>query len=338
MGLIDPQIRANNEHLLRCLTDPDRSVRKEAAETVSEYLRISNREDGFASQILPEKNITAANLDRQADTPDPVVVIDIEPESAGAYTVPFATGPQTVAIEAGRYPVFLKRIESKRYQSDKNRLLTWNMDIKEMFKDLLIKDISDVEDGMLMATVERIVGEAGVNQVNPLLDACQWTTQGPLTRQALSNARKGLPATNKKLDATLGLVNNLTIWDIPALERGEVGGDLAQDMFLNGMGEARVMKLDLKVTIKSDLVQTNDLYQFAAPKYMGEFLILDELVMSTELLNYMIEFWAYKCVGMAIKNIASVCKASFTDYAVDWETGGVQGSASRLPEAGGDLS
>lgn len=333
MGLLDAQTRVNNEHLIHCLTSADVGVRKEAAEAVTDYLRVDNREDGFSDQILPHKPITAANLDRQADTPDPVVIIDIEPESAGAYTVPFATGPQTRTIEAGRFPVFLKRIESARYQSERNRLLTWNMDIKQILKDLLMKDIHRVQDSMLMATTERLLTAVPINTVNPAVEACQWTTQGPLSRASLAYARKGLPSTNRHLNATVGLINNLTVWDIPTLTRNEVGGDLAEEMFINGATMKKVAGLDLIITNKTDLVKTNDLYQFAAPEYTGVFLVLDDTVLSTEYTHYMLEFWAYKCVGMAIRNIAALCKTSFTDYAVDWETGDAAGSASSLPES-----
>ena len=83
MPLISPEIRTANETLLKCLTSNDSAVRKEAADMVSDYLRLKNREDGFARKILPPQTITSSNLDRQVDTPDPVVVIDMEAESAG---------------------------------------------------------------------------------------------------------------------------------------------------------------------------------------------------------------------------------------------------------------
>ena len=143
---MSPEIRSANETLLKCLTSNDSAVRKEAADMVSDYLRLKNREDGFARKILPPQTITSANLDRQVDTPDPVVVIDMEADSAGAQTIPFGTGPMSVNIEAGRYAVFLRRVISKRYQSDVARLLTWNMDIRQMLKDFLLKDYTFMEN------------------------------------------------------------------------------------------------------------------------------------------------------------------------------------------------
>lgn len=319
MSLMSPEIRSANETLLKCLTSNDTAVRKEAADMVSDYLRLKNREDGFARKILPPQTITSANLDRQVDTPDPVVVIDMEADSAGAQTIPFGTGPMSVNIEAGRYAVFLRRVISKRYQSDVARLLTWNMDIRQMLKDFLLKDIQGTEDKGLMTTVNRIVGEQ--NKVNPATGACGWITAGPLNRVSFAHARKGLPSTNKRLNATIGLINNITIWDIPALTRDEIGGDLAEKLFIDGEAPGKVMGLDLIVTIKNDLVADNDMYQFADPKYVGNFLVLEDIILSTENVNYFIEFFGYEMVGAAIRNVAAVCKTSFTGTAVDWRVG-----------------
>ena len=103
MSLQAPDIRENNKVLLDLLMDKNQC--KEAADSVRDYLRIRNREDGMTGKILPRTNITSANLDRQVYTPDPVVVNDIEAESAGAETIAFGTGPKTVMIDAQRYAV-----------------------------------------------------------------------------------------------------------------------------------------------------------------------------------------------------------------------------------------
>lgn len=331
MPYVNEAVRQENEHLLSCLRSQDSAVRKEATDLLEDYLRLKNREGGFMDSILPPTPVTSANLDRQHDTPDPVMIVDMEPESAGAHSVPFVTGPKTVMIEAGRFPVFFKRIMSARYQQDVARLLTWNMDIKGILKDFLLKDIQERKDRGFMATVEGIVGAQAINTVNDAVEACQWTTQGTLDRTSLMQARKGLPATNCRLNPSIALVNNITILDIPKLTRDEVGGDLAQEMFLNGTAPATVGGFNYIVTIKADLVKDNDMYIFAEPKYTGGNWVLEDIVLSTENINFMIEFFGYTMIAAAIRNIAAVCKVSFTDHQVDWRTGGAQGSVTNLP-------
>lgn len=317
MSLTAPNIRENNKVLLDLLQD--KAQCKQAADEIRDYLRIRNREDGLTGKILPRTNITSANLDRQVDTPDPVVVNDIEAESAGAETIAFGTGPKTVMIDAQRYAVVFKRIESKRYQQDINRLLTWNMDIKEQLKDFLLKDIQYQEDAGFLGACKRIVGTA--NTVNPVVDSCLWTTQGPLDRTSIAQARKGLQSTNRHLTATVGLINDVTVWDIPKLNRNEVGGDLAEKMFTDNNVLSQIMGLRMVVTIKHELVPDNDLWQFADPKFLGDYLVLDDIILSTETINYWIEFFGYECIGMAVKNIAALCRTSFTGTATDWRTG-----------------
>lgn len=331
MPYIQEDVRQANSQLLNCLRSNDPAVRKEAADMVRDYLRMMNRENSFAESILPATPVTAANLDRQVDTPDPVCIIDMEPTSAGAHSVPFNTGPKTQMIEAGRFPVFFKRLESKRYQQDVARLMTWNMDIKGILKDFLLKDINDQKDYGLISVVEGIVGAQGVNTVNPEIGACQWTTQGPLNRSSLMQARKGLPTTNRRLNAAIGLINSVTILDIPKLKTDEVGDNMAENMFLEGKAPVKIAGLDYVVTIKADLVKDHDMYLFAAPEYTGVNLVLEDIILSTDTINYMIEFFGYTMIGMAIRNIAAVCKVSFTDSPTDWRTGGVEGSVSNLP-------
>lgn len=323
MSIVDPNIRESNAVLIEGLRNE--ATRKEAADTVRDYLRIRNREDGMVGKILPRTNITSAQLDRQVDTPDPVVVNDIEADSSGADVVAFGTGPKTVMIDAGRYAVVFKRIESRRYQQDVNRMLTWNMDIKQQLKDFLLKDIQYAEDAGFIAACNSIVGD--VNTVNENVESCLWTTQGPLDRVSFSNARKGLQATNRHLRSTIGLMNDLTVWDIPKLNRNEIGGDLAEKLFTDGNIMTNVMGLNLVVTIKNELVADNDLWQFANPEYLGDFLVLDDIILSTENINFWIEFFGYETIGMAIKNIAALCRTSFTGTATNWRTGAPDGNA-----------
>ena len=333
MSYISEDVRQANANLLSCLRSNDSTVRKEAADVVTEYLRLQGRENSFAEDLLPQTAVTSANLDRQVDTPDPVIIIDMEPTSAGAHSVPFGTGPKTQMIEAGRFPVFFKRLESKRYQQDVARLMTWNMDIKGILKDFLLKDINDQKDYGLISIVEGIVQSQAINTVNATIGACQWTTQGPLNRSSLMQAKKGLPTTNRRLNASIGLVNAITILDIPKLNRLEAGGDLAEKMVLDGKAPVELGGMRYITTIKADLVKDHDMYLFAEPQYTGVNFVLENIILSTESINYMIEFFGYTMIGMAIKNIAAVCKVSFTDYAVDWRTGGREGYATNLPVA-----
>jgi len=316
---MDPDVRLLNETIVNGLTSTDDVLRKQAKEGVDDWLRIKMREDGFARRILPPVPVTPADLDRQVDTPKPVIVKDQEPNSAGAYTVPFGTTPMDHYIMGPRYRVMFDRILSRRYNSDVNNLLTYDMDIRQILNDFLLKDIMAEEDRKFMAVVDSIVGVA--NTVDATLESCQNITVGPLTRQSLAHSRKGLPSTNRHLNASVALVNNITIWDVVALGRDDIGGDLAEELLVNGFAERQIMGLKWAITIKTDLVSDDELYMFAEPKYTGDFFVLDDVTISTKHEDYFIEFFAYECIGATIQNTASCAKVSFVGSQVDWRTG-----------------
>lgn len=318
--IINPETRLLNETLLNGFTSSDTMLRKQAQESVDSYLRLKMREDGIFRKILPPVPVTPSDLDRQVDTPKPVIIKDMEPTSAGAYTIPFMTTPMDHYVRARRYRVMFDRIASKRYVYDVNNLLTYDMDIRAILNDFLLKDIMYEEDRKFMVVVNAIVGT--INTPNATLAACQHINAGSMSRAAISHARKGLPSTNRHLNPAIALVNNITIWDVVgAFSRNEAGGDLAQDMILNGFMEKKVAGLDWAITIKTDLVADDIMYQFAEPKYTGDFFVLDDITVSTKHEDYIIEFFAYESIGATIQNIASVCKVDFSGSAHDWRTG-----------------
>jgi hypothetical protein len=294
-------------------------LRKEAEENTSDYLRLRLREDGFTRRFFNPATVTPADLDRQVDTQKPVIVKDMEPNSAGAYSLPFNTTPMDNYLVAPRYRVMFDRIESRRYYADVNNLLTYEMDIRQIMNDFILKDIMAEEDRKFMLVVETIVGT--VNTPNPLLGSCQYINAGALNRQSISHAMKGLPSTNRHLNPAKALVNNILIWDVVGLPREEIGGNLAEELFVDGFAERTIMGLPWAITIKTDLVADKDVYMFAEPKFLGDFMILDDVTLSSKTEDYMLSFFAYECVGGTIMNAAAVCKVSFTDSQKDWRTG-----------------
>jgi hypothetical protein len=316
---VDPKIKAVNESVVNGLTHSDPYLQKEAENGVNDYLRLRAREDGFTRRIQPPVKVNPGDLDRQVDTVKPVIVKDMEPNSAGAYSVPFGTTPMDHYIMGPRYRVMFDRILSRRYNADVNDLLTYDMDIRQILNDFLLKDIMAEEDRKFMLVADSIVGV--VNTVSAILGSCQHLTVGAMTRQSLAHANKGKDSTNRHLNAAIGLVNNITIWDVVALDRTAVGGDLAEELMVNGFAERQIMGIKWAITIKTDLVEDDELYMFAEPKYTGDFFELDPITLSSKHEDYMLEFFAYESVGATIQNIAAVCKAVFSGTQRDWRTG-----------------
>ena len=140
----EPTAKEINSALLGMLDTP--GMEKQAQDAVNDYIRVRMREDGFARRILPPVQITNDELDRQVDTDKPVKVVDKEPQSPGAISVPFATLPINRYIRGPRFRVMFDRIMTPRFTKDIDELRTYDMDIRQIMSDNAIKDMLAEEE------------------------------------------------------------------------------------------------------------------------------------------------------------------------------------------------
>ena len=320
--MLNTDVTARNEKVINGLRSDNPGIQKEAQNGVNDYLRLRAREDGFHRRIQPPIDVTPADLDRQVDTVKPVIVKDMEPDTPGAISVPFGNVPINYYIDAPRYRIMFDRIMSHRFIADVANLLTYDLDIRQIFNDLMLKDILAEEDRKYIAVADTAVGALNdfASARFAEVGAAGFIEVGTMDRAALAFAMEGLPSTDRHLNPATALINNVTIWQVVALTREEVGGDLAQEMFMNGFAERQIMGLTWMITIKTDLVPRNIVYYFAAPKFLGDFYVLEDVTVSVKHENFMFEMFAYEMIGATLKNTAAVAKAQFTAGAVptDW--------------------
>ena len=289
----------------------ERGLEKQAQDAVNEYIRVRMREDGFTRRIIPPVQITNDELDRQVDTDKPVKIVDKEPNSPAAISVPFATLPMNRYIRGPRFRVMFDRVMTPRFTKDIDELRTYDMDIRQILSDNAIKDMLAEEDGKFILTVNSLLGAAG-STVAETGTIQHRNISGGVTRDNVAQAMKVLPQTPSHLNAATVLINNVTIWDVVKWGRDEVGGDLAQELLTRGFAEREIMGVRFIVTIKRDLVPDGTIYMFAEPKFLGKFFVLEDTTMYIDRKAFMLEFFAYQSVGCAIANVAAVARVNFT--------------------------
>ena len=297
-----------NETLFEQLSTP--GMEKTAVDAINDFTRTKMREDGFLRRILPPLQISNDELDRQVDTDKPVKVVDKEPDSPASISVPFATLPQNVYIRGPRYRVHFHRIVSPRFTKDVDELRTYSMDIRQVLSDNAIKDMLAEEDGKFIAAVDSCVGAAGSSPATS--GTIQHQALGAtINRSTIAEMMKILPRTPSRLETQTVLVNNLLVKELLKLDRAAIGGDLSQDLLLNGWAEGTISGAKLVVTIKQDLVGDNDAYLFADPKFIGKFFMIEDTTMYVKREAYMLEFFAYETIGATIGNTSGVGRAVF---------------------------
>jgi hypothetical protein len=306
----DVPARVLNEAVISQLTSDDPRVVKEAQDAINDYTRMQMREDGFTRRVIPPVTITNDELDRQVDTDKPVKVVDKEPDSPAAVSVPFATLPLNRYIRGPRYRVMFDRILTPKFVKDVDELRTWDMDIRQILSDNSIKDMLAEEDGKFILTVNTIL--LGKGTIIPETGVAQYVgIAGGVTRDTLAEAMKVMPRTPRRLNVATVLINHVTIWDVVKFGRDEVGGDLSQDLFRTGFTLRELMGVRFIVTIKRDLVADDTIYMFAAPKFLGKFFVLEDTTMYIDRKAFMLEFFAYESIGCAIANVAAVARVDF---------------------------
>lgn len=309
-ALTQDMSKALNEAMFEKLASRDPLMEKEAIDAVNDYTRTKMRENGFYRQIMPPLTLTNDELDRQVSTDKPSKVVDKEPDSPAAISIPFATLPMNVYIRGDRYLVTMDRIVTPRFTKDVDELRTWIMDIRQVLSDNAIKDMLAEEDGKFLTAVNTAM--VGANTVVPTSGVVQYETiAGGITRENLWDAMKVMPNTPSNLEVHTCLVNNITIKEVCKFGRNEQGGDLAQDIMKDGWSSADYMGKQWIVTIKKDLVATNSLYMFADPKFIGKNYQLEDTTMYIRREAYMLEFFAYETCGGTIGHTSGLARVDF---------------------------
>lgn len=288
-----------NEAVFAKLNSRDPLMVKQAEDAVNEFTRTRMRESGFLREIIPQTPISNDQLDRVVWTDKPMKVVDKEPDSPAAISLPFATLPMNLYIRGPRYLVMMDRIVTPRFTKDVDELRTWIMDIRQVLSDNAIKDMLAEEDGKLITAVNTAIVGAGVTV--PTSGVVQHEQfGGGVTRDSLWDMLKAMPSTPSRLEVHTVLCNNITIKDVCKFGRTEMGGDMSQDIMKTGWSLQEFMGKRWIITIKSDIVPTNTFYHFSDPKFIGKHFSLEDVTMYIRREAFMLEFFAYQTSGATI--------------------------------------
>jgi hypothetical protein len=308
--LTKEESQAVNESLFEKLASRDPIMEKEAIDAVNDFTRTKMREDGFLRRLMPPVPISNDELDRQVSTDKPVKVVDKEPDSPAAISIPFATLPMNLYIRGPRYLVMLQRITTPRFTKDTDELRTWIMDIRQVLSDNAIKDMLAEEDGKFITAFNTAL--VGQGAVVPTSGTVQWQKLcGGITRDTVCDMLKIMRLTPSNLSTKTCLINNITVLELMKWGRTEMGGDLSQDVMKNGWTLQEFAGVNWMVTIKKDIVRTNSVYMLADPKFVGKHYTLEDVVMYIRREAYMLEFFAYETNGATLGHTSGLARADF---------------------------
>lgn len=303
---------AYNRGLVDRLDSGDTQLVKAAADSLNDYTRMILREEGFMRKVMPPKTITASDLDKTLTDNEGYKIVNREPFSPGAVTVPLNQLPKNFYLKTSKYPVYLTRITTPRATLDVDTLTAADIDVRQIVSDNMIKDIMLEEDTKFVSAINTALGGAA-GTVLATTGVSQWQEiDGGIDRESLPDMIKVMRNTRAAISPTRAVVNQITVLDIIKWGRDEIGGDLAQELLQNGYSEQKLLGLEWHVTIKKALVPTNSIYLFAPPEWFGKHFMIQDTTMGLDRKYFFLEFFAYQRSGAAIGNCAGVSRVDFT--------------------------
>ena len=318
--LTPAETKVSNEQMIDWLgPDSGPEGQTKAAASTTEMIRTRVREGSIARNILAPRTIGASELIPSLTDDDPRYIGEIEPDTPGGIVNPLGARPHAWWFFGKRYEARFNRLETPRYQKDTAQLLTYKTDLRRVLSDASLKDLLSLEDTRFIQMLNNMLSNNGTTvtmasgEIIPASGTIQWDSiNDDINLSSLADAMTVMNRSNMGLDPATVLVNLNFAKQMMKLTRDEFGGDLAEDVHINGFTERRFMGVRWLVTIKNWLVPNGTMFQFAPQEFIGETLVLEDSTMHVRKDAYNIEFWSYQMIAQIIANICGVARVDFT--------------------------
>lgn len=288
----DPQT-FNNLFIERL--DTTEGLQKSAA-AGSNFIRTKIRENGIARQITPPVTVTPADLQVATDHDTLIYIADIEHDSK-AMALNFASEADERYIQGKRYAIPFYKVESEKFVKSEGELLAYKYAVTKVIEENSVKDMQTVEDYRWIDHSEAAVTITG-KRIS--------STGTALNRKELNGLFKMLDG--DKLAADVVVVTTVDYDDYMVQPATEVGDDLATEITVGGYKYKTMMGRRLIVTNKTDLVLPGEVWAYAKPGYLGEFLILNDVKFWIKKEADLVMWKSWEYIGAGIANIRAVAK------------------------------
>lgn len=288
----------------------DGSLTKQA-EAASMMTRRKLREDAFSPAIIPHEDVTNDKLDYFLDSERIAIIYEMEPDSFGAKTIPFEDTGDSLGYYGDKYLLQFYSNTTPEWTKNVDRLRTYRGDLRSLITDNSLRDLSRRKDVKFMAGVDAIVGSVK-GGMSPYGLEQNVVYPGRMNRDNWINST--LLLKDRDLLNGVFLVNQRTFTEFARWTRNEMGGDMAQDLFMKGnraFEKAQVAGIDFIVTMKHDLVPNGVMYQFTKPNYLGKAGVLQKPTMYVKKDKDILRFSCVEKLGVTIANTAGVQKVTF---------------------------
>lgn len=279
------------------------TLTKRASASLDGFVRTKLREDCVMDDVIPSIDIQDSQFTPQEDDDNPSVILDIEPDSPGAVTVPFGRQPTNVVPFGKRYRVRFQRFMTKRFVTDVVRLRTYRYDIREVITDNAVRDMYAEKDSAWFSAVETAVGGAS-GAVVQYSNVTQWRDiAGGVTPQNIFTMLAQLEETPGKWPVVKVVCNHLFRFQIMRNEPSKAGRGIVEEWIKKGWNSNELFNVVWRSSLKRDIIADNRCYLFTDTENVGHHIALEPVTMSVKHEHFMLSWFAYGSYGAGIANV-----------------------------------
>jgi hypothetical protein len=186
------------------------------------------------------------------------------------------------------------------------------MSITKVIERNSVKDIQEIEDHRGLVYLDAAVTQTGQivmgEQATDDSDANGADTgfRGIIQRGDLVSLFKELDSRRRRCSTVLmneSEWDDILRWTIEDLGDGEQG-----KVFREGLTTSSIMGRKIIRTVKTDILETGNVYGFTSPEWLGKFLVLNNTKFYIDKVANLIFWQAWEDIGMGIGNISSIAR------------------------------
>jgi len=276
--------------------------RKEAEERGQAFLKLSVYEGSILSRILPPKEISPAQCDRDPSAPILLrKVIDKEFTNVNAVAMDFRGKGNSRYVDTDAYTVDFHKIMSDEHVISESELRAKEQPIQELIRHHTARRIEDVMDTAFLSAVDTAIANTG-QEITVGDDILQ-----PTNIKLLRNLLDGQSGRNKLKAATI-LMTQSRANDIDTWQQTGVDNGMGQEYWADGFKYDKLFRLRVIKTIKNDLLPDNQVLVFTAPEFLGHHLTFNDDRFQIKIDYDNIKWKGWKTHGAAIGNEFAVAR------------------------------
>ncbi len=314
LNMTKEETRAWSTEMVDYLMDNSETSAKKAALSMTDYLRPVNREASFVSKLLTPGGFDESERWQSTDDDQPRVMIEIEPDSAGAEAVDFGNLAETFYPYGKRAIMTCQQVGTQRIVKNTIELGAYKYNFRTVLTDLLSLRLAFLRDQRFLLATQRCLAPAGTNltytgKPNNVTVGADWSYH---TWQRMFNLMREQPNAIEPASALfshgmIALMKSQLVKDFP-------GTQVATDIFRTGMTELRMEGDDVKMiaTNKVSLIPRGVFYMYGAENRLGRYIQMVEPTMLVENRGTRVSMELYEILGIMLINQAAVAGITFT--------------------------